>query len=437
LRTIMPAVLVLTIGALSAGCQPKDPAKAARDFVKQGRCGDAVLQFDRAIAADPVNIGLWTERGAAKMRTSDFAGAAADFGRAIELYPDDPWAWYARGGAHWRAKDLNAALLDAEALLALRPGSEQGWLLRGRVRLDKKDFAGAVEDLQRLVAPGADAVDRVDFLRRDEISTAHYQHAVAIAGRDGPAAGIAAIDAALQRGLPDMDKWMLYRERARLDRSLGDRQAAASDEAKAAAAMPRFDADIVLSQARPARSAQQVREDKENRQRLMDAAQAADAAIKRGDHQDALRYYDEELRAFSHFEAQSRGSWEGERAFNTTRASILLSKANSQFALGQMDEAAKTARESVGSDPRCQEGMAHYIIGTIAASKGNERGYREQLDFLWLNSREMAATLQKYGGAALEAAKRGDRVILKPMPIKDLSRNIPGGPGAPSPQDSR
>jgi tetratricopeptide (TPR) repeat protein len=49
---------------------------------------DRLADYDKALQYDPADVFSWNNRGQARLRLGDKAGAIADFRKALELRPD-------------------------------------------------------------------------------------------------------------------------------------------------------------------------------------------------------------------------------------------------------------------------------------------------------------------------------------------------------------
>jgi len=75
-----------------------------------GRYKEAILNFDTAIAIEPVDGELYVNRGLAKEKTGDFTGAMRDFEVALLSDPKWPKAWFVQGNNFMKQGMLEQAL---------------------------------------------------------------------------------------------------------------------------------------------------------------------------------------------------------------------------------------------------------------------------------------------------------------------------------------
>ncbi len=139
----------------------------------------ALADLDRAIANDASDDVAWANRGVAKSRLGDFAGAIADCTRAIDLAPtvanrvnranayatlhrnDEALADFdlalkaeprnlaallGRANANYESKRLTASLDDYTSIIEADPRNAMAYFKRGNIHLDLKDFRAAYSD---------------------------------------------------------------------------------------------------------------------------------------------------------------------------------------------------------------------------------------------------------------------------------------------------
>ncbi|HYV12766.1 MAG TPA: tetratricopeptide repeat protein, partial [Pyrinomonadaceae bacterium] len=98
---------------------------------------------------DPFTANAYNNRGLARFRKNDFAGAVEDFDQALKIRPGVADIYLNRG-ASLRAKgDYEAAMKDLDRALALKKDFFEAYSNRGSLKLDLGDSAGALVDLNR------------------------------------------------------------------------------------------------------------------------------------------------------------------------------------------------------------------------------------------------------------------------------------------------
>jgi tetratricopeptide (TPR) repeat protein len=158
---------------LGVGAERPDTAslyRAAKTNLINEKYEAALEGFSRLIEHDSRNADGWYGRAQAKMGLSQRAEALADAAKAVELAPQRPEyrltlsqlqreakenaaALHQRGVARAKDGDFAGAITDLDAAIAADPSSE--WFVdRGRVRAQRGDVAGALEDFTRAIAQG-------------------------------------------------------------------------------------------------------------------------------------------------------------------------------------------------------------------------------------------------------------------------------------------
>lgn len=94
-------------------------------FFKEGKYDDAVECYTRAMAADPYNPVLPTNRATAFFRLKKFSVAESDCNLAIALDNKYIKAYLRRGAARNALKNCESALQDYETVLKLDPGNTE------------------------------------------------------------------------------------------------------------------------------------------------------------------------------------------------------------------------------------------------------------------------------------------------------------------------
>jgi tetratricopeptide (TPR) repeat protein len=160
---------------------PKSSALRARAllYLSLAQPERALPDLDRVIANDPSDAIAWADRGVAKSKLGDLAGAIADCTHAIELAPtvanrvnrgnayatlhrdDDALADFdaalqaeprnlpallGRANANYASKRLAASLDDYTRVINADPHSAMAYFKRGNVHLDLKEFGSAFND---------------------------------------------------------------------------------------------------------------------------------------------------------------------------------------------------------------------------------------------------------------------------------------------------
>jgi tetratricopeptide (TPR) repeat protein len=142
--------------------QPSPPPAAARvsdesdqDLVNRGigkaKNGDldgALVDFDRAVKANPKDDAPYYNRAQAKRLKKDTAGAIADYTKAIELGSQNPAAYNNRGNARAENNDRDGAIADYTRAIELKPDYARAYYNRAMVKKEKGDATGAAVDFK-------------------------------------------------------------------------------------------------------------------------------------------------------------------------------------------------------------------------------------------------------------------------------------------------
>jgi len=116
----------------------------------------ALLDYGKAIEADPEYSIAYNGRAAVHVIREDFDGALKDYNKAIEL---DPYrggsVYYRRAYIHMIKEDFTAAFKDYTKAIEFSPGNVDALNNRGYIRHLLNDNAGAIEDYTNaiLLAP--------------------------------------------------------------------------------------------------------------------------------------------------------------------------------------------------------------------------------------------------------------------------------------------
>lgn len=103
-----------------------------------------------APGSTPDDAAGLARRGAASLARGDLSAALRDLDRACELAPGNPDYRVDRARARLQARQIDQALEDLDAALQLQPKADEARLLRAEWRIRRGGRAGALEDLQVL-----------------------------------------------------------------------------------------------------------------------------------------------------------------------------------------------------------------------------------------------------------------------------------------------
>ena len=185
-------VMILSVGVGVAGCSRHEDGRSGKEQAVAA-CGASLLtsdnqsalrECDRATKLDPLNAGLWRNRGIALAGLQRQEESLASFDRAVGLAPQDPEAWSGKGsalaslgryvdaiGCYDKALELkpNDELLSAnklatlveltekggkaqmDALLSRPPATSAEWLNRGIVLVALERFPECAQSFAKLL----------------------------------------------------------------------------------------------------------------------------------------------------------------------------------------------------------------------------------------------------------------------------------------------
>ncbi len=143
-----------------------DPAWEAALLRAYVRCDElatdlaaGVRDYDDAISRGMPVPWAFLNRGEARRRLGDAAGALLDLETALRMRPDYATAFHNRADLRFRHGQWAEAEADFTAALALRCGDPELLAARGAVRQSRGDSAGALSDLTAALDARPDSVD--------------------------------------------------------------------------------------------------------------------------------------------------------------------------------------------------------------------------------------------------------------------------------------
>ncbi len=189
---IAGALIVLTSAAfvLNSYAQAAEEAmKNGTALIRQNKFDDAIVQFNKVIAADPKSAVAYYNLGVAYDRKSDltqailhftkaieidqafmdayhnragayykkgaFDKAIADYNKAIEIGPDSADCHYGLGLVYSKKNDLDKAISEYTKAIKLRPGFALAYSGRAVIYVTKKNYLAALSDVNKAQALGS------------------------------------------------------------------------------------------------------------------------------------------------------------------------------------------------------------------------------------------------------------------------------------------
>lgn len=126
--------------------------KRGSSFFRQGNYIDAVLEFDKAIAANPKYMEAYFDRGASKLSLGKYEEAISDLNKAAEMGNNTSLLHSNLGYAFAKLSRLDTALFYFNRAIELDPHNDHAYRGRGDLKYDKNDIAGAVIDYTKAIS---------------------------------------------------------------------------------------------------------------------------------------------------------------------------------------------------------------------------------------------------------------------------------------------
>ena len=121
----------------------------------KSRIGDhagAIADLDWAIAINPQDADAYCNRGNVKNKMGDYTGAITDIDRAIAINPKTAKAYSNRGITKDKLGDLKGAIADFDRAIAIDPEYADAYGNRGNAKDKLGDYKGAIADHDRAIA---------------------------------------------------------------------------------------------------------------------------------------------------------------------------------------------------------------------------------------------------------------------------------------------
>jgi tetratricopeptide (TPR) repeat protein len=150
--------------AIDEPATPRDAYLAAADLAATGQFKAALPLAKRAVEGEPGLFGAWFTLAHCYSGLGNDAKAEAAYDVCLALSPDFYWGHFNRGLARHRQRDYAGAVSDFGAAIRLRPTATDAYVNRALARQGLQDYAGAVADLARALDGGAPQT-RIYFIR--------------------------------------------------------------------------------------------------------------------------------------------------------------------------------------------------------------------------------------------------------------------------------
>jgi len=97
------------------------------DLDDQGKYGEAISAFDKAIEIDPQYAAAWTDKGNALEQLERYDDALIAYNKVIELDPENALAWFHKGYALGKLGELNESIKAYDKTIKIDPNFAMAW----------------------------------------------------------------------------------------------------------------------------------------------------------------------------------------------------------------------------------------------------------------------------------------------------------------------
>lgn len=140
-------VLMLTIFANYGFAQDAETHfKEGEAKSKQGNYEEAVVEYSKAIKADPKLWNAYLKRAFCYGLINQYDKAIEDYTVAIAAEPDQIFSYQSRGSAHYKLGHYPDAMADFNKVLQIDPENQEAYNNRGFVKKSLGDKDGACKD---------------------------------------------------------------------------------------------------------------------------------------------------------------------------------------------------------------------------------------------------------------------------------------------------
>jgi Tfp pilus assembly protein PilF len=124
-------------------------------YKNMGLLNNAIADFDRAIALDPLEYKAYNNRGVLYKDMGLLDMAIGDYDKAIQIMPDRAGTYISRGIAYSLMGRNDRALKDFDKAIFLSSDNYEAYLNRGAFYFSVGDYSHAVSDFQRACELGS------------------------------------------------------------------------------------------------------------------------------------------------------------------------------------------------------------------------------------------------------------------------------------------
>ncbi len=127
-------------------------ADRARDYIERHDYDNAVYEYDRALAIDPLNVDFLRDRAATQLLRGSYDHAVRDYDRLLTIREEpDAHLYYNRGCAHLAAGRLNEALSDFTKSISLNEVWSLAYNNRGSTYARLGQYEQAIGDFSKAI----------------------------------------------------------------------------------------------------------------------------------------------------------------------------------------------------------------------------------------------------------------------------------------------
>jgi Tfp pilus assembly protein PilF len=156
-RVLISLALLLAVGGATAyykiGGSPEIRRERtlikARDYMKQAKVNEAVIEYKNALKADPGSAELHYELALAVMRRGEYRPAYQELVRATDLKPDLVKARYQLAKLDLLSRDTKSAKENLQRIREQDENAQEGYYLAAQIALLEKRPNTAIKELEQ------------------------------------------------------------------------------------------------------------------------------------------------------------------------------------------------------------------------------------------------------------------------------------------------
>ena len=121
------------------------------DLTRHDKPDEAIVEFNKIIAADPKSANAYYNLGYAYDKKGDLANSISNFSKAIEIDPTLTDAYYNRGFAYYKKGNFDSAIADYSKAIEISPDSADAYYGLGLVYSQKGDLDKAISEYTQAI----------------------------------------------------------------------------------------------------------------------------------------------------------------------------------------------------------------------------------------------------------------------------------------------